>query len=215
MDEFQDTSLAQYKLVTNLVQSWQPGDGHSFFAVGDPMQSIYRFRDADLNLYQTTFRDGLPSFPLDAVKLTSNFRSSASLVAWCNATFSTLIGSPDDALTGAVTFNPATAARKELGEIQAFVADDPKTEAENIVDRIDAIRSTHPEDTFAILVRTRNILPPIIAELQKTKLRWRGVDLEPLANVPVVRDLYAITLALLDDRNRLAWLSVFRSPLGG
>ena len=215
VDEFQDTSLAQYKLVTNLVQSWQPGDGHSFFAVGDPMQSIYRFRDADLNLYQTTFRDGLPSFPLDAVKLTSNFRSSAALVAWCNATFSTLFGSPDDALTGAVTFNPATAVRKELGEIQAFVADNPKTEAERIADRVDAIRSKHPKDTIAILVRTRSVLPPIIAALQETKLRWRGVDLEPLANVPVVRDLYAITLALMDDRHRLAWLSIFRSPLVG
>ncbi len=215
VDEFQDTSLAQYKLLTSLVQSWQPGDGNTFFAVGDPMQSIYRFRDADVDLYQTTFSEGLPSIPLDAVKLTSNFRSAASLVAWSNGIFGTLFASPNDALTGAVTFNPAIAARKESGLIQAFAADDPEKEAKSIADRVDAIRSNHPNDTIAILVRSRNVLPSIINALQESKLRWRGIDLEPLANVPVVRDLYAITLALMDERNRLAWLSIFRSPLVG
>ena len=215
VDEFQDTSLAQYKLLTSLVQSWQPGDGNTFFAVGDPMQSIYRFRDADVDLYQTTFSEGLPSIPLEAVKLKRNFRSAASLVAWSNDIFGTLFASPNDALTGAVTFNPAIAARKESGRIQAFAADDPEKEAKSIADRVDAIRSNHPNDTIAILVRSRNVLPSIINALQESKLRWRGIDLEPLANVPVVRDLYAITLALMDERNRLAWLSIFRSPLVG
>ncbi|MFP6795848.1 MAG: UvrD-helicase domain-containing protein, partial [Pseudomonadales bacterium] len=215
VDEFQDTSLAQYKLLTSLVQGWQPGDGNTFFAVGDPMQSIYRFRDADLNLYQTTFNQGLPSIPLDAVQLTSNFRSAASLVAWTNDIFSTLFEAPEDALTGAVQFNPAVATREESGHIHAFVANDTESEAKNIVERIGTIRSEHPNDTIAILVRSRNVLAPIIEALQEAKLQWRGIDLEPLANVPVVRDLYAITLALMDERNRLAWLSIFRSPLVG
>ena len=215
VDEFQDTSLAQYKLLTSLVQSWQPGDGNTFFAVGDPMQSIYRFRDADVDLYQTTFSEGLPSIPLDAVKLTSNFRSAASLVEWSNNIFGTLFSAPNDALTGAVTFNPAIAARKEPGRVHAFAADDPEKEAQSVADRVDEIRSNHPNDTIAILVRSRNVLPSIINALQESKLRWRGIDLEPLANVPVVRDLYAITMALMDERNRLAWLSIFRSPLVG
>ena len=215
VDEFQDTSLAQYKLLTSLVQSWQPGDGNTFFAVGDPMQSIYRFRDADVDLYQTTFSEGLPSIPLDAVKLTSNFRSAASLVEWSNNIFGTLFSAPNDALTGAVTFNPAIAARKEPGRIHAFAADDPEKQAQSVADRVDEIRSNHPNDTIAILVRSRNVLPSIIDALQESKLRWRGIDLEPLANVPVVRDLYAITMALMDERHRLAWLSIFRSPLVG
>ncbi|MBA2483065.1 MAG: UvrD-helicase domain-containing protein, partial [Nitrosomonas sp.] len=47
IDEFQDTSISQYQLIEKLIAGWEQGDGRSLFAVGDPMQSIYRFRDAE------------------------------------------------------------------------------------------------------------------------------------------------------------------------
>ena len=46
VDEFQDTSQSQYELLTRLVRDWQLGDGRTLFLVGDPMQSIYGFREA-------------------------------------------------------------------------------------------------------------------------------------------------------------------------
>ena len=87
VDEFQDTSLGQYRLLQTLMESWHEDDGNSFFAVGDPMQSVYRFRDADVHLYQETFARGIGQVPLKGLHLTSNFRSRAGLVDWCNATF--------------------------------------------------------------------------------------------------------------------------------
>ena len=65
VDEFQDTSRAQWQLVALLVQSWGEGLGlahdaplpPSLFIVGDRKQSIYRFRDADVTLLDEAARD--------------------------------------------------------------------------------------------------------------------------------------------------------------
>ena len=51
VDEFQDTSLAQFQLLQALTVTWEEGDGRTLFVVGDPMQSIYRFRDAEVGLF--------------------------------------------------------------------------------------------------------------------------------------------------------------------
>ena len=53
VDEFQDTSEAQVRLLESLTAGWEPGDGRTLFLVGDPMQSIYRFRNAEVGLFLT------------------------------------------------------------------------------------------------------------------------------------------------------------------
>jgi ATP-dependent helicase/nuclease subunit A len=59
VDEFQDTSQAQVELLERLTAGWSPGDGRTLFLVGDPMQSIYRFREADVGRFLKAQETGI------------------------------------------------------------------------------------------------------------------------------------------------------------
>jgi ATP-dependent exoDNAse (exonuclease V) beta subunit len=89
IDEFQDTDPLQLDIAEALARP--PGEQHvepgRLFFVGDPKQSIYRFRRADINVYlRTPGRVGAQQ-----VSLTTNFRSHAAVLAWVNAVFGRLI----------------------------------------------------------------------------------------------------------------------------
>jgi ATP-dependent exoDNAse (exonuclease V) beta subunit len=67
VDEFQDTSITQYELIAKLTAGWEPGDGRTVFAVGDPMQSIYRFREAEVGLFLRARAAGIADLALEAI----------------------------------------------------------------------------------------------------------------------------------------------------
>ena len=75
VDEFQDTSQSQFALLESLTANWQPGDGRTLFLVGDPMQSIYGFREADVSLFLRARQQGVSLVALTPLTLTVNFRS--------------------------------------------------------------------------------------------------------------------------------------------
>ncbi len=87
IDEFQDTSVAQYELVKKLVAGWTAEDNHSLFIVGDPMQSIYRFREAEVGNFLQAWQGRLGQVALTPLTLTVNFRSTQGVVDWVNQTF--------------------------------------------------------------------------------------------------------------------------------
>jgi ATP-dependent exoDNAse (exonuclease V) beta subunit len=112
VDEFQDTSRRQLKLIASLVSAW-PDQARSLFVVGDPMQSIYFFRDADAELFPRVRTAGLelpdaPPLALDFVRLSSNFRTAAELVDRLNHAFEAVFGEDDGS---GVNFTPAQPAR--------------------------------------------------------------------------------------------------------
>src|SRR3546814_8034735 len=76
IDECQDTSLTQIHLLATLTAGWQPGDGRTLFLVGDPMQSIYRFRKAEVGLFLQAAEDGVGEIAPTFLQLTDNFRRS-------------------------------------------------------------------------------------------------------------------------------------------
>ncbi len=88
VDEFQDTSRAQFELLEKLTSGWQAGDGRTLFLVGDPMQSIYRFRQAEVGLFGEAEEKGIGGLPMTSLELRLNRRSRPAIVERVNALFS-------------------------------------------------------------------------------------------------------------------------------
>ena len=222
VDEYQDTSPAQERLLELLVSGWQPGDGRSLFCVGDPMQSIYAFREADVTLFLQAQRQGVGGVPLIPERLAQNFRSSAALVEWINMTFSRLLPPEDDFERGAVRYSPASAVRADRAGSGVYIH--PMIEANGeamglavarIVAGALAADGAGQPSSIAILVRGRVSLPPLLAALRAARIEYRGVELESLTDRPAIRDLVALAKAMLHAGDRTAWLAVLRAPWCG
>ena len=222
VDEFQDTSHSQIMLLERLTEGWTEGDGRTLFLVGDPMQSIYRFRKAEVSLFIRAFAGRLfEQLRLEPLRLEVNFRSNRPLVDWVNHVFPTVMPRSDDPVKGAVRYSPATVRPNAddggtVGIALRALRDD-QAEAEQVVE---LLRHRDPAVKTAILVRARSHAAAILQRLDRLKqadprFRYRAVDFNPLAETPLVRDLVSLTLALQQPADRLAWLSVLRTPFVG
>lgn len=219
IDEFQDTSNSQYRLIEKLTVSWIPDDGRTLFVVGDPMQSIYRFREAEVGYFIRAQHTGLNYIHLERLTLSVNFRSVPGIVDWVNQHFSKILPAFDDIATGAVTYSPSIAAHDVIHslpvKLHAFMNAPPPTQAERIVKLIQQLKLENPGETIAILVRSRTHLAAIIPALKIAQLPYKAIDIDPLTTRPVIQDLMALTRALLHPADRIAWLATLRAPWCG
>lgn len=220
VDEFQDISVNQYVLLECLTNGWSEGDGHSLFLVGDPMQSIYRFREAEVGLFLSTWQQQrLNQLPLVPLKLRVNFRSGKNLVNWANHTFSTILPATSVPEKGAVGFTEAKAFHTDFPDnalhIHPCPLKDLRLEARQLIDIIRQCRETDKNGSIAVLARNRSHLSLIINELQSSDLPYQAVEIDNLAQVPVIQDLLALTLALTHPEDRISWLAILRAPWCG
>jgi len=124
VDEFQDTSRRQHELLSRLIAAWPSRDGRSCFCVGDPMQSIYGFREAEVELFERIKTHGLEIDPesyaphldldplhLDFVALRANFRTVSGLVRDLNNRFEQIFDHAAEG-DGSVEFFAAEPVRK-------------------------------------------------------------------------------------------------------
>ena len=226
IDEFQDTSQTQLDLLRTLTSGWQSGDGRSLFLVGDPMQSIYRFRKAEVGLFLEVADLGVGEVKPDFLNLTDNFRSQAGIVDWVNKSFVSLLPQRSDAAAGAIAYSPSTAFHPALPDPAVRFhpawsregAAPAEAQAEDIavgLVRQALIEHKGAKHPVAILVRARSHLGNLTRRLAQEGIRCRAVDLVPLALRPVVADLVQLVRALSHPADRLAWLSVLRAPYCG
>lgn len=219
VDEYQDTSQLQLKLLEALTAGWEEGDGRTLFVVGDPMQSIYLFREAEVGLFLQAESNGIGSVKLEPLKLKSNFRSQAGIVEWANATFSAAFPAEGDRLLGAIPYSPFSPVLQKLDSDAAVLSfyetREDELEAEHIVQTILLIREKLPDNTVAVLARSRTHLTKLIELIKKEGIDFRTTDLDPLIERPVIQDLLSLLRALMHPCDRTAWLAVLRAPWCG
>ena len=217
VDEFQDTSRVQVELLEKLTTGWQPGDGRTLFLVGDPMQSIYRFRGAEVGLFLHVQRHGIGGFPVETLTLKANYRSVKSIVERVNELFSDAFPSIDDVSLGAIRYSAIKATQPDRGHdpavvIHGFGEDEERLEARKVIELVQEAKS---HGTVAILVRARTHLPWIVDALKKEKINFQAIDIDPLDERTTVQDLLALTRAMLHASDRISWLAILRAPWCG
>lgn len=220
VDEFQDTASPQLQLLESLTRGWQQGDGRTLFIVGDGMQSCYGFRDANVGIFLDARGRGIGDVQLTPLDLTVNFRSQGGVIDWVNKTFALAFPDADDIARGAVRYANAIAFHPPMEgpavSTHLFMdAENRDQEAELVCSLVKQSQAEQPDGTVAILVRNRGHLRDIIPALQASGLRWQATDIDPLASRMAIIDLLSLTRALLDPSDRIAWLSLLRSPWCG
>jgi ATP-dependent helicase/nuclease subunit A len=231
VDEFQDTSPTQIELLERLTAGWSgdkgAGDGRTLFAVGDPMQSIYRFRKADVGLFLRVAQRGIGALHLTPLRLSRNNRSCPQVVDWINACFPAVFPRADDPLRGEIRYREFVATREARPQAGVMVrpllaakGDTPaadRLEARAVIELIEAEWREDPTRGIAVLVRARTHLAALVAAIRRHPAGWRfsAVEIEPLAGRQSVQDLISLTRALHHRADRVHWLAILRAPWCG
>ncbi len=217
VDEYQDTSRTQLELVKALTRGWEPHDGRTLFIVGDPMQSIYLFREAVVGLFLEARNIGVGHVELHPLTLTSNFRSQQKIVEWVNETFQDAFPEIEDSLTGAISYAPFEATHPPLDgttvDLRLSGERDDVREAEEISGIIKGIDRS--KESVAILVRSRPHLGEIVKRLKKEGIEFKSEEIDPLIDRPVIQDLFSLLRSMMHPCDRAAWLAVLRAPWCG
>ena len=229
VDEFQDTSRNQWMLLRRLCAGWDHEDGRTIFLVGDPKQSIYAFRKAEVSLFEEAKR-GVPlpgrgRLLIHTSILSSNFRSDPLLIQWTNELFGRTVMSDPVAAYDEVPFHPSVScSRSDQIPVEQPVSlnlfreeknGESAIEAEakwlaNTVARIEA--ETGPETSIAILLFTRNRLPYYLNALTRAGISVRVKEGIKIAEYQEIRSLRQIAVALCRPHDDIAWAALIRSP---
>ena len=252
LDEFQDTDPIQIEIAVRIAGGSGATQAHwedvhvpqgSLFVVGDPKQSIYRFRRADIAMYLRA-----QQMLGGQVSLTTNFRSGAPILDWVNKVFSQVIvpdpakqpkyqpltayrvgptvGAPVTVLGAAEhTFKLTAAELREREAVdvarsvvqaldQGWTTEVPVSPSTAGAEPTTTWRLLRPGD-ITILIPARTSLPFLEAALDDAGVMYRTESSSLVYHAQEVRDLFAAVRALADPSDAFALVTTLRSPLFG
>jgi CRISPR-associated exonuclease Cas4 len=242
VDEFQDTDPMQAEILfriaaDDMAPRWQDGRvrAGALFAVGDPKQSVYRFRRADIACYVEARAAFERRWPGSVLRLAANFRSRPGIIQHVNLCFArplSALGQPGYAPLEA-TLGEGVAGMAAVQRLTVQLAPDTApndvrdAEAEAVADACSRLVGALPVRSADGTVRPLlpgdiALLAPVGTELWRYEraLEARGLPLASQAGRGLFRrqeaqDIVALVRALADADDTLAFGAVMRGPLVG
>jgi ATP-dependent helicase/nuclease subunit A len=251
LDEFQDTDPIQIEIAVRIAGGSEATQTHwedvevpagALFVVGDPKQSIYRFRRADIAMYLRA-----QQMLGGELSLTTNFRTGAPILAWVNAVFSKVILADPEKQPKYQPLAPVREAPTVGEPVTTLGADEHPDKisanglrmleaadvARSIVRALDKGWTTQekPSSTsgsgtppiwrplrpgdITILIPARTSLPFLETALDDAGVMYRTEASSLVYHAQEVRDLFAAVRAIADPSDAFALVTALRTPLFG
>ena len=226
VDEFQDTNESQLIFIELLTQNFAGNPEKSFFAVGDPMQSIYRFRKAEVEIFSRVQKNGISDLKLTSLFLKVNFRSNKNIIDWLNNSFSKAFPLIDDSDEGSVPYSSCESSNNNLEggmELIALTCDTKsktaqyEAEALYVLNLIKDTRKSNPDASIAVLTRSKAHLSELITLINKkdTSIPIDAIEMSKILSNQTFQDILCLTKALFDFSDRTNWIAALKSPWCG
>jgi DNA helicase-2/ATP-dependent DNA helicase PcrA len=213
LDEYQDTSQSQVRLLSALF-----GNGHPVTAVGDPCQSIYTWRGASAGTIGS-FKDHFPKAPgskgLEIYELLTTFRNDEAILELANE-ISLQVRSLGGLDVSAL--KPRPDAGK--GDLVVGLFETMEAEANAIAEYIQPhwnnperlIEDSKVPKSFAVLVRKRSQIPAIQGALRSAGIECEVVGLSGLVHVPEIADIVAMLSIIADPDAGASLMRMLTGP---
>ncbi len=233
VDEYQDTNDLQYEILLSLIGDLQAGSESekrgNLFIVGDPKQSIFGFRDADVTVFNRTKKDVSEKSGTEGnIILNDSFRPLRDLVAFVNLVFEPLMN--EDKNEFEVPYEPLIRGRQNLapGRVELILRkkEDELSEGELLARRILELhahkyqifgKDEEPADIrfgdIAVLVRSRAALPDIEEAFIRHDVPYLITGGLGYFQTQGVYDFYNYFCFLLNTDDDVALVGTLRSPL--
>lgn len=241
IDEFQDTSTLQWKIIDKLTEEWRSGLGAkresgirpTIFLVGDDKQSIYSFRGANVDIFRQA-KERLSEWlnnEYHFIEIEENYRSLPTIVNFVNSLFERIMTPDLIDKPGIVKYSPFKPEREGSGEVRLCIIestgnirDGRKKEALYVANRINEIipkikvydgnaeRNARYADV-AILLRSRTHLSIFEEALRQYRIPFIVVKGIGFYQSPEVSILRDILFFLIDQKDDYSLFNILRSPL--
>ena len=215
IDEYQDTNEIQYEIFLPLLENLTKGN---LFVVGDEKQSIYMFRDAELDIFDRT-KEEISNAESSGklLNLPHSFRMAPQLVLFTNYLFSNLFNNPQK-LFNEVEYNEliCTKDEPEIGKVEFLISNSESsvTESNLVAQKILQLKfnSSIELKDIAILCRKRDSFVEIEKELAEKGIPFSIIGGKGFFQRQTVYDIYNYLSFLLDNENDAALIGILRSP---